>query len=134
MAKRKVVKPRVERTRNAGTMTESMFWSMIRSALRNKSRWWKPITECKKKSRRKYVGPNKRQKFEYRCNDCSGWFSEKNIAVDHIIPAGQLNNYNDLPGFVERLFCESENLQCLCEFCHNKKTKNERKSQNRINR
>ena len=28
-------------------MTEAAFWSMIRSALRQKSRWWKPIAECK---------------------------------------------------------------------------------------
>ncbi len=47
MAKRAVKKPRVPRTKNAGTMTESMFWSMIRSALRQKRRWWKPIAECK---------------------------------------------------------------------------------------
>ena len=48
-----VRKPRVPRTRNAGTMTEAAFWSMIRSALRQKSRWWKPIAECKKLARRK---------------------------------------------------------------------------------
>ena len=59
---------RVPKTRNAGTMTESAFWSFIRSALRQKSRWWKPITECKMKARRPYKGPNKRQKFEYQCN------------------------------------------------------------------
>ena len=34
MAKKKTTrKPRVARTRNAGTMTEAAFWSMIRSAL-----------------------------------------------------------------------------------------------------
>ncbi len=53
---------------NAGTMTESGFWSFIRSGLRQKSRWWKPITECKMKARRAYKGPSKRQKFEYQCN------------------------------------------------------------------
>ena len=61
MAK-KPKKPRVPRTRNAGTMTESAFWSMIRSALRQKSRWWKPISECKTLARRAYKGKNKRQK------------------------------------------------------------------------
>ncbi len=69
MPKRKKV-IRAVRTRNAGTMTESAFWSFIRSALRQKSRWWKPITQCKQKSRRTYKGPNKRQKFEYQCNEC----------------------------------------------------------------
>ena len=125
--------PRVkkDKPRNSGTMTESAFWSFIRSALRQKSRWWKPIAECKAKAKRKYSGPNKRQKFEYQCNQCKGWFSDKNINVDHIIPAGTLTNANDLPGFVERLFCEVDNLQVLCTSCHNKKTKDEKTNTNR---
>jgi 5-methylcytosine-specific restriction endonuclease McrA len=117
---------KVVKTRNAGTMTESAFWSFIRSALRQKSRWWKPITECKMKARRPYKGPNKRQKFEYQCNTCKLWFPEKKINVDHRVPAGSLNTGQDLPGFVERLFCEQENLQVLCETCHDKKTKLEK--------
>ena len=115
------------KTRNAGTMTESAFWSFIRSGLRQKSRWWKPITECKLKAKRAYKGPNKRQKFEYQCNQCKNWFPEKQINVDHIVPAGSLNCAQDLPGFVERLFCEIEHLQVLCEKCHDKKTKLEKK-------
>ena len=128
MAKAK--KPRkgaAPKTKNSGTMTESAFWSFIRSALRQKSRWWKPVSECKQKSKRPYKGPNKRQKFEYQCNHCKKWHAEKNINVDHIIPAGTLTCANDLPGFVERLFCEVDNLQCLCTECHNIKTQNERK-------
>ena len=128
MAKAK--KPRkgaAPKTRNSGTMTESAFWSFIRSALRQKSRWWKPVSECKQKSKRPYKGPNKRQKFEYQCNHCKKWYAEKNINIDHIIPAGTLTCANDLPGFVERLFVEVDNLQCLCTECHNIKTQNERK-------
>ena len=118
---------RVPKTRNAGTMTESAFWSFIRSALRQKSRWWKPITECKMKARRPYKGPNKRQKFEYLCNSCKAWFPEKQINVDHIVGAGSLNCGQDLPGFVDRLFCEQDNLQVLCTTCHDHKTKLEKK-------
>lgn len=121
-----VKKSRVAKTRNSGTMTESAFWSFIRSALRNKSRWWKPITECKQKARRPYTGPNKRLKYEYQCNQCKGWYPEKQINVDHIIPAGTLTCSADLAGFIERLFCEQENLQVLCEKCHDVKTKLER--------
>jgi 5-methylcytosine-specific restriction endonuclease McrA len=115
------------KTRNAGTMTESAFWSFIRSTLRQKSRWWKPITQCKMESRRPYKGPLKRQKFEYQCNSCKKWFPEKKINVDHIVGAGSLNCAADLPGFVERLFCEQDNLQVLCEVCHNEKTQLEKK-------
>ncbi len=124
--KKKSSKPRVPKPRNAGTMTESAFWSFIRSALRQKSRWWKPILQCKLASRRAYKGPNKRQKFEYQCATCKQWFQEKKINVDHIHPAGSLNCAADLPGFVERLFCEIDNLQVLCSSCHDKKTKDEK--------
>lgn len=123
MAVRRIKTPK---TRNAGSMTESAFWSFIRSALRQKSRWWKPITQCKMKARRPYKGPNKRQKFEYQCNECKNYFPDKKINVDHIIPAGSLQCANDLPGFVERLFCEIDNLQVLCSTCHDRKTKSEK--------
>jgi 5-methylcytosine-specific restriction endonuclease McrA len=122
-------KPRANvtpKTRNNGTLTESAFWSFIRSGLRQKSRWWKPITQCKLNAKRPYKGPNKRQKFEYQCNSCKKWFAEKNINVDHIEPAGSLNCADDLAGFVERLFCEVDNLQVLCSGCHNIKTQKER--------
>ena len=111
---------------NNGTMTASMFFSMIRSALRAKSRWWKPIDECKKRAKRQYKGPNKRQKFEYQCNECKEYFPDKQVNVDHIIPAGELTSLNHLPKFVERLFCEVDGLQLLCIQCHDIKSNNER--------
>jgi len=124
--KKKPVKKRASlkkpKPRNAGTMTESGFWSFIRSGLRQKSRWWKPITLCKENAKRRYNGPNKRQKYEYQCNCCKEWFPATSINVDHIIPAGNLQRASDLPGFVERLFCEVENLQVLCKDCHDEKT------------
>lgn len=130
--KKKTAKPRknvAPKTRNAGTMTESAFWSFIRSALRQKSRWWKPIGEAKQHAKRKYVGPQKgrgKQKWEYQCASCLDWFPDKEVNVDHRIPAGTLRCAADLPGFVERLFCEVDNLQVLCSTCHNKKTQSEK--------
>lgn len=139
MTKQKVVKLkklRVSRTpkpRNANTMTESSFWGFIRSALRQKSRWWKPVQLCKINARRQYKGPNKRQKFEYQCNICRNWFPERLINVDHKIPAGTLRCSEDLPLFVEKLFCEADGLQCLCSSCHDAKTKSEKlKNKNQI--
>jgi len=131
MAKR-VKKPRVPRTRNNETMTEAAFWSWIRSALRQKSRWWKPIAEAKRLARRAYKGPNKRRKWEFKCAECLQYYPDKEINVDHIVPAGTLKHYNDLPGFVEKLFCEVEGLQVLCETCHNKKTQKERKNKQKL--
>lgn len=121
-----VKKSRVAKPRNAGTMSESAFWSFIRSALRRKSMYWKPISLAKAKAKRTYVGPNKRQKYEYKCAECNGWFPEKESVVDHIVQAGSLKCANDLPGFVERLFVEVEGLQVLCSKCHARKTKDEK--------
>lgn len=113
---------RVERTRAGNTMTESEFWSFIRSALRQKSRWWKPISQAKAKARRNSKSVNKRLKYEYKCAICKDWWPEKQVEVDHIIPAGSLSSYGDLPGFVERLFCEEKDLRVLCKDCHKKIT------------
>lgn len=132
-AKKRISKiPRkvVSKPRCNGTMTESAFWSFIRSTLRQKSRFWKPILQCKMNARRVYKGTNKRQKYEYQCNVCQNWFIEKKINVDHIIPAGSLSSAKDLPGFIERLFCEVDNLQVLCEKCHDKKTKADKHEKN----
>lgn len=116
---------RVPKTRNANTMTEAAFWSMIRSTLRERSRWWKPISQCRKNAGRKYRGANKRMKWEYQCAECKRWFPISDIEVHHIVPAGSLSCANDLPGFVERLFCEVGGLQCLCIKCHDKTKLNE---------
>ena len=86
------------RTRAGKTWTEAKYWQFIRSALRQATMRYPVI-----------------QNF-------------KEISVDHIVPAGSLKTYDDLPGFVERLFCEEDNLQILCkDNCHQAKTNKERK-------
>lgn len=114
------------RTRGSSSMTESQFWSMIRASLRKSSQYWKPINMCRIKARRKYEGSKKKQKYEYLCSHCHNWFPLSSVTVDHIVPVGSLTSYDDLPGFVERLFCEVDGLQCLCEECHKQKTLNEK--------
>lgn len=123
-----MAKQKIPKTRNSGTLTESAFWSMIRSALRQKSRFWKPIYETKNASRRPNQSENKRLKYEYQCTICKNWFPDKEIEVDHIIPAGSLRSGDDLKGFVERLFCEREGLRTLCKQCHLKITKENAKT------
>ena len=107
---------------DSGTMTSIAFWGMIRNALRNRSRFWKSIAMAKQLAKRKYTGPNKKQRFEYQCNECKGWFSDKEVAVDHIVEAGKLRCLDDLLTFVPQLFCNVDNLQVLCDPCHNIKT------------
>jgi len=117
---RKVIK-----TRNNGEWTESRYWQQVRSSLRKGFRYWKPIIQCKINSRRKYVGNNKRQKWEYKCNDCKGWFMEKHVQVDHIVPVGTLKRPEDIIIFLERLTTET-GFQVLCRNCHQIKTNKER--------
>jgi hypothetical protein len=83
----------------------------------------------KEKARRKKPqGKKGRHRFEYQCAECKKWYMDKEVGVDHIKPAGSLKSFDDLPQFVETLFCEEDNLQVLCHKpCHANKTARERK-------
>lgn len=115
-----------ERTRNHGTMTESAFWSFIRSALRKQSMYWKPIQQARIKARRPYTGANKRQKWEYQCDICKKWFIGIQTHVDHIEPIGEINLGENVKQVIENMFCEVDNLRVLCVKCHKQHTKNQK--------
>ena len=82
--------------------------------------------------------PGKRNQVRYRCIECDGLFSTKNVQVDHIDPATPLGttieemSWDDV---VEGIFCDVENLQVLCSTpkirngglpsCHAKKSAEE---------
>ena len=116
---------RVEKTRNANTMTEAAYWGAVRSCLRRGFRYWKPAMQAKMEARRPYEGGNKRQKWEYQCAHCEIWYKDKEIQVDHIIPVGSLKSGADLEGFLARLTPE-EGFQILCKPCHQRKSNSER--------
>jgi len=79
-------------------------------------------------NRRKYTGKDKRIKWTYVCTVCKTERQGKEIEVDHITPAGSLKCYNDLPGFVERLFCSEDDLRVVCKLCHREITAKEKKN------
>lgn len=62
----------------------------------------------------------------YSCASCKQRFKQKEVAVDHIVPAGQLKSFDDLGPFAERLFVGPEGLQVLCHPCHDIKTKEDK--------
>lgn len=114
------------KTRCSGTMSESAFFSFIRSGLRQKSQRWQPIYQAKKLAQVPYVGSDKRTRFLYTCAICKGDFKGTETMVDHIVPCGSLKGFDDLPAFVERLFCEVDGLRVLCKTCHQEVTNAER--------
>jgi 5-methylcytosine-specific restriction endonuclease McrA len=122
-------KQRVQRTRAGNTWTEARYWQFIRSALRQAYSRYPAKFQAKKAVERLVTG--KRHKYEYKCAECNDWFQGKETQVDHIVGAGSLSSYDDLPGFAERLFCEAEGMQVLCKPCHQLKTNAERKERKR---
>lgn len=101
-----------------GTMSKAAFFSMIRAVLRNKSRWFKSISVARDRAKIAYIGPNKRRKWMYKCERCFQLYDAKLINVHHSVECGNLNSFADLPGFVDRLFCNSDKLIVLCNNCH----------------
>jgi hypothetical protein len=114
---------RVPKTRASGTWTEASFWSFLRSGLRRLSMRWPPIQYVLLSARREYKGPNKKQKWEYKCFTCKDWFPRKQVQVDHINDCGTLKTYEDLIEFVSTLFCEEDELIILCKECHERRHK-----------
>lgn len=114
---KKVRKSSVVRTRNANTWTESMFFQMIRSALRNRTRFWQPKINCIKEVRRPSQSDNKRLKWEFKCSSCGKYVPQKFIEAHHSEEAGKLSCYEDLPEFVRKLFSENGWVP-LCKTCH----------------
>ena len=61
---------------------------------------------------------------KYRCNICNKLFPPSEINVDHIIPISTFTNWDS---WIIALFCDANNLQCLCLICHKDKTNQETK-------
>lgn len=116
--------PVKEKPRNGGQWTEARYFGFIRSALRAAFTRWGPKHAAKQRVKQGYN--------QYQCASCEGIFGNKDVEVDHIVPAGSLKRFDDLPGFVERLFCEADGFQLLCKGCHQIKTNAERAELKRI--
>ena len=126
MAKKKSQRHQGERA--AGQWTEAKFMQFLRSGLRQMHMRWPAKYAYQSWVRRdKPPGTVGKHKYEYQCAECGEWFPKKLIQIDHIVPCGSLKTFDDLPGFVERMFCEPSGYQCLCLVCHEKKTDEDRK-------
>jgi len=96
--------------------------------LRAGTRRWSPIQDVKKRARIK--------RGVYQCEGCGaiGPASIRidgkrvdNAVVDHIDPITDPNKgFTTWDDLIERMFCETDNLQLLCHKCHTEKTNEER--------
>lgn len=121
-------RPSGPKTRCGGRWTEAKFNTFIRNNLRGGSRKWGPIQDVKREA-------NVRRGF-YLCNGCKqevphttkqGRRRIQNVFVDHIEPiVDPVKGFTGFDDFIDRLFCEKDNLQVLCADCHTKKSLAER--------
>ena len=117
--KRKPSTTKVPKTRNANTLTESAFFSKIRSGLRAAFRFWKPMMIALDRASRPSLDANKRIKKEYQCVHCQNWFQRRMVEIHHIVECGSLKGWDDIVPFIQRLTCEDpDGYEVLCKECH----------------
>ena len=116
-------------SRNGGTMTESQYFSKIRSILRSGFRYWKPMQLTLEAASRPSQSLNKRIKKEYQCAKCKKWYKRADVEIDHKEECGSLSSYEDIVPFIQRLTKENiDAYQILCKPCHKLKTEAFRQS------
>ena len=60
-----------------------------------------------------------KQVWHCECEICKHRGPMKDFQVDHIIPAGSLIHFEDIPGFIERLiFVNEDDLRIVCKTCN----------------
>lgn len=93
--------------------------------MRAASRRWPPKFECLNaaKTEKKVNEKTGRIAQHYRCAACQNEFTSKDVEVDHTEHIGATLTWDE---FIDRLFCEGDNLQVLCKPCHKEKTKKEK--------
>lgn len=72
----------------------------------------------------------KRVKKWSRCNVCKLLHPTYQMEVDHLVPVVGFNEISielTADTLIDRIWCEQNNLQVLCDPCHNLKTKTENK-------
>jgi 5-methylcytosine-specific restriction endonuclease McrA len=120
--------------------------SQIRSALRRAFSRSPSVQNVKNKARSEHPQYKKdgtlakKPAVRFECALCHKLFMGKDIACDHIIPVIDIeDSFQDWNTFVDRLWCDEENLQMVCSYklkynslhdgitsCHNIKTAEEK--------
>ena len=118
-----------DKKRNGGEWTEARFKSFVTSALRAASRRWPPKYKALKEA---FVGKQVNAKtgklaMHYKCAECKKLYVATDVQVDHIKPVvDPKKGFVSWDSFIDRMFCEIENLQVMCKPCHKIKTDEEK--------
>lgn len=116
--------------------TEARYHAFIVAILRAGTRRYPPkfetLTEAKTEKR--INTKTGRIAQHYLCALCEEDFPAKEVQVDHKKPVVGKEGFTTWDKFIKNLFCDKKNLQVLCKFCHDIKTKGERDKRRRINR
>lgn len=92
--------------------------TFAKGALRRASLMWPPISEARRLARK---APN-----QYECAMCHELFKSKDTQIDHVQSVIDImKGWQGWDSYIERLFCDVENLACLCTTCHDSKTRSE---------
>lgn len=104
-------------------MEEPIKW--VKKHIESLSYKWPPRTHALNAARRLSQLPDKRTKWEYKCNHCECWFKRTGVQVDHIVPKGRYA-VDTFFVWLNRLFCAVSGFQVLCIACHLNKTNAEK--------
>lgn len=108
---------------NTPWKNQTAFYTYIRGCLRKA--WVRhpvklnKIKSCRIRVTKKMKNGNEREVWGCECEICHKVGAMSDYQVDHIIPAGSLNNSEDIASFVKNLLYVTENdLRILCKDCH----------------
>lgn len=122
---------------------EFRFESWFISQLRGIYRRYPPYYLIRNANKQSYTEKSKHGKdlkrVKFQCAQCKEWFKNSNISVDHLDPVVDPikgfprleNGEADWNTYIKRLYCPIENLQILCDLCHQIKTGKEKKRRNK---
>jgi len=75
-------------------------------------------------ARQEILAASRVERGVYKCAMCNSLFKKEQVHVDHIHPVIPINGtFTTFDDYIERLFCESSELQVICGTCHNLKSK-----------
>jgi 5-methylcytosine-specific restriction endonuclease McrA len=99
------------------SIDDPRFRSLIMSALRQKSRYWKPSEAC--------IAKTRIARGVHICPACGEAKRRKDMKKDHIDPIIPLTGFTTWDDVIKRMFASEDSYQALCEICHNLKTSDE---------